>query len=46
MITANLIDKNKLDFGIVATKKELGKKEIYGQTIYFVPVFLFLLIDK
>lgn len=38
------IEKNKLDFGIVATKKELSKKEIRGQTIYFVPVFLFLLI--
>jgi len=40
------VEKNKLGFGVVVTKKELRKKEINGKIIYFVPAFLFLLINK
>ncbi len=42
----NYIDKKKTGFGIVVTKNELSKKEISGKTIFFVPVFLFLLLNK
>ncbi len=36
--------KNKsLEYGIVVTKKEIGKREVNGQLLYYIPYHLFLL---
>jgi len=38
------VKKNKIDFGVIVTKNEFSKKEINGQTIYYVPYYLILLM--
>lgn len=36
------IRENKLDYGVIVTIKELDRKEINGQTLYFIPYYLIL----
>lgn len=36
--------KKKLEYGIVVTKKEIGKKEVNGQTLYYIPYYLILMM--
>lgn len=40
----NYIKEKKLEYGIVVTKDELNRKEIGGETIYFIPYYLILMI--
>lgn len=39
------IGKKKLEYGIVITRHEIDKKIIKGQTIYFIPYYLVLLME-
>jgi len=36
--------KKKLEYGIVITKNEIGRREVNGQTLYYLPYYLALLI--
>lgn len=36
--------KKKLEYAVVVTKSEMGKREVNGQTIYFIPYYLILLM--
>jgi len=36
--------KKKLEFGIVVTRSEICKKEVNGQTLYYIPYYLILLM--
>lgn len=36
--------KKKLKYGIVVTRSEIGKKEVNGQLLYFVPYYLILMM--
>jgi len=36
--------KKKLDYGIVVTKNEHGKKEVNGQMLYYIPYYLVLMM--
>ncbi|MFH1838288.1 MAG: ATP-binding protein [Candidatus Kuenenbacteria bacterium] len=38
------IKVKKIEYGVVVTKNELGQKELNGQTLYFVPYYLVLLM--
>ncbi|MBI4650282.1 ATP-binding protein [Candidatus Desantisbacteria bacterium] len=38
------IYEKKIDYGIVITKNELAKKQVYNQTLYFIPYYLALLL--
>lgn len=40
----NYVETQKLEYGVVITKDELDKKQLNGQTIYFIPYYLALLI--
>lgn len=40
----NYIEKKKLEYGIVATKNEIGKKEVSGQLLYYIPYYLILMM--
>jgi hypothetical protein len=42
-LTGYLREK-KLEYGIVITKNEMDKKEINGQTLYFIPYYILLMI--
>jgi len=44
MPTTDYMRKKKTNFGIVVTKSELSKKEVNGQTLYYIPYYLILLM--
>ncbi|MEW6088732.1 MAG: ATP-binding protein [bacterium] len=41
---AAYIQSKKIDYGIVITKNELAKKQVYDQTLYFIPYYLMLFL--
>lgn len=41
-VITKYIMENKLDYGVIVTQKELDRKEINGQTLYFIPYYLIL----
>lgn len=38
------IQSKGIGYGIVITKNELAKKQVYDQTLYFIPYYLMLLL--
>lgn len=44
-VLIDYISKKKLEYGIVITRREMDKKIINGQTIYFIPYYLVLLME-
>ena len=42
-LTNYMAEKN-IKYGVVVTKNELGKKEVSGQTLYFMPYYIVLLM--
>jgi len=43
-VVTDYIKDKKLKFGVIVTKNELEKKEINGQTLYYIPYYLILLM--
>lgn len=43
-VIAEYIKSKKIGYGIVITKNELSKKQVYDQTLYFIPYYLMLLL--
>ncbi len=40
----NYIGKKKLKYGVVVTRNKIDKREVNGETLYFIPYYLVLLI--
>lgn len=38
------VKRKKLEYGVVATRSEIGKKKVDGQTLYYIPYYLLLLM--
>lgn len=43
-VITSYISNKKLEYGIIVTKKELAKKKINGQTLYYIPYYLILMM--
>lgn len=44
MTMAYYVKKKNLEYGIIVTKNQIEKKEIKGQTIYYIPYYLILMM--
>lgn len=42
-VLTDYISKKNLEYGVAVTKSELNKKNINGQTVYFIPYYLVLM---
>ncbi|MEK9130472.1 MAG: ATP-binding protein [Patescibacteria group bacterium] len=42
--TTDYMRKKKTEFGVVVTRSELGKKEVNGQVLYYMPYYLILMM--
>lgn len=43
-VLSGYVEEKKLEYGVVVTRNELDKKEINGQTLYFIPYYLILMM--
>jgi uncharacterized protein len=43
-VITNYMDNKKLEYGVIVTKSELAKKKINGQTLYYIPYYLILML--
>lgn len=43
-VMTNYMKNKKIEYGIVVTKSEFDRKEINGQTLYFIPYYLILMM--